>query len=541
MKKVLLILLSAGLALAQHEHASAPAKPAVLMEGYGRHHHPIASTSDEAQKFFDQGLELVFGFNHDEAVRSFKRAAELDPRAAMPHWGIAFAMGPNYNLPAVPEREKAAWDAMQQAVARKAGAPQHEQDYIDALARRYSSDPNVDRMGLARAFKDAMGELARKYPDDLDAATIYAESAMDLHPWALYKADGTANEGTDEIVAVLEGVMRRDPNHPGANHYYIHAVEASNRPERALDSANRLPALVPAAGHLVHMPSHIYARTGDWEASAISNVRAAEADRKYIQDSGATGMYPMMYYSHNLHFIAISRAMQGRFDEALEAAKQLSGNVAPGVIEMPMIQAFLTIEWETLVRFRKWDEVLRIARPDERLAVAMPLYHFSRGAALAGKMQAKEAETERGLFAAAVAKVPSDATFGMENAQKVMAVAAAEFDARLARARGDIDAEIGHWRRAVEAQDALMYSEPPTWYYPLRESLGGALLRKGDATAAEAVFRADLAKNPRNGRSLLGLHEALKRQGRDAAASWVKLEFGAAWPPEGEKLTADLL
>jgi tetratricopeptide (TPR) repeat protein len=541
MKKPFLLLICAAMASAQHQHQPGPAKPARLMDGYGRHHHPIATTSEEAQKFFDQGLELVFGFNHDEAVRSFARAAELDPKAAMPHWGMAFSLGPNYNLPPEPEREKAAWEALQQAQSRKAGAPQHERDYIDALAKRYSSDPKADRMQLAAGFKDAMGDLARKYPDDLDAITLYAESAMDLRPWQLYKADGTANEGTDEIVTVLESVMRRDPDHPGANHYYIHAVEASNRPERGLESARRLPALVPAAGHLVHMPSHIYARTGDWEASAVSNVQAAEADRKYIQESGTTGIYPMMYYSHNLHFIAISRAMQGREREAMEAAKQLSGNVAPGAIEMPMIAPFLAIEWQTMVRFRLWDQILRIERPDERLPVLLPFYHFSRGAALAGKRQAKEAETERALFTASSAKVPAEATVGMEPARNVMLVAAAELEARIARARGDLDAEIGHWRKAVEAQEALRYSEPPTWYYPVRESLGGALLRKGDAASAEAVFRADLQRNPRNGRSLMGLYEALTRQGKDAAASWVKLEFNSTWPKEGEKLSLDLL
>ncbi len=316
-------------------------KPATLMSGLGSVHHPVSTTSPEAQKFFDQGLALVYAFNHEEAVRSFKRAAELDPRMAMAYWGTALALGPNINMDVDPQREKAAYDAVQKAISLVATTDTNERAYIEALAKRYSIDPKADLKKLAADYKSAMGELVKNYPDDLDAATLYAESAMDLRPWQLWTREGKPAPGTEEIIAVLESVLRRDPNHPGAIHYYIHAVEASPNPERALAYAPKLGKLMPAAGHLVHMPAHIYARTGDYENAARSNEDAAAADRAYIAASGTQGVYPLMYYSHNLHFLAIACSIEGRFADAMKAAKQLEANVGPHLKEMPMLEGFM--------------------------------------------------------------------------------------------------------------------------------------------------------------------------------------------------------
>src|ERR1700694_4948575 len=337
-----------------HQMNMTPAeKPAALMTGLGSMHHPVSTTSAEAQRFFDQGLALVYAFNHDEAVRSFKRAAELDPQMVMADWGMALALGPNINLDVDPQREKAAYEAVQRALSLSANAPENERAYIEALAKRYSIDPKADLKKLAVDYKNAMGELIKRYPDDLDAATLYAESAMDLRPWQLWSADGKPAEGTEEIVAVLESVLRRNPNHPGAIHYYIHAVEASPHPERALAYAPKLPQLMPMAGHLMHMPAHIYARTGDYENAALSNVHAAAADEAYIKAGGLQGIYPLMYYSHNLHFLAIAYSMEGRFTDAMRATKQLEANVSPHLKDMPMLEGFMTVTPLLLVGFNR--------------------------------------------------------------------------------------------------------------------------------------------------------------------------------------------
>src|SRR5262252_2726813 len=311
-----------------------PQTPPRLMPGLGEVHHPVSTKNKQAQQFFDQGLKFVYGFNHDEARRSFQRAAELDPKLAMAHWGVALTLGPNYNLPVDPERERAGYDAVQRAVALKEGASEPERAYIDSLTVRYSNDAKPDLHALDVAYKDAMAKVAARYPDDLDAATLYAESMMNLNPWKLWTADGKPAEGTNEIVATLESVLKRDPNHLGANHYYIHAVEASLHPERALPSAERLAKLAPAAGHLVHMPAHIYARVGDHPASAQCNEAAALADQKFLGETREQGVYRFMYYSHNLHFLAFAACMDGNLSEAKNAVASLETKAAPGVKQM---------------------------------------------------------------------------------------------------------------------------------------------------------------------------------------------------------------
>ena len=385
MRELLGCLLIASAAFAQHEHAAPSAKPAEILAGIGAYHRPIATSNPLAQKFFNQGLTL--GFNHDEAGRSFEQAARFDPKAAMPWWGVALAWGPNYNQP--PERERVAWEAIGKAVALRDAAPQVERDYIDALMRRYSKDPEADRLKLARDYAAAMRDLKNKYPDDLDAATLYAESLMNLNPWKLWKPDGTPADGTEEIVATLESVLRRSPGHPRANHYYIHAVEASRHPERALPSAERLKTMVPAAGHLVHMPGHIYLRTGDFESAAATNLTAAESDRQFIARTGAQGVYRVMYYSHNLHFIAYARSMQGRYLESIRAARQLRDNVAPAAKEMLMAGPFMAVEYEVLVRFDRWNEILKLKQPDAGLIAVIPFWHYARASGVRGVESAR--------------------------------------------------------------------------------------------------------------------------------------------------------
>jgi pimeloyl-ACP methyl ester carboxylesterase len=521
---------SAAPAAGHHHHAAAAAKPAALMNGLGERRHPVSTRSAEAQRFFDQGLALVYAFNHEEAARSFRRAAELDPQLAMAHWGVALAVGPNYNEATVDAaRVKTAYESVQKARALTAGATERERAYIAALATRFAPDAQPDYKKLALAYRDAMRALHRRFPDDLDAATLFADSMMNVRPWQLWSKDGQPAEGTEEIVAVLEDVLRREPNHAGANHLYIHAVEASKHPERALPSAARLETIAPQAGHLVHMPSHVYIRTGDYAAAAKSNEVAAEVDRAYIRATGAAGAYPMMYYNHNIHFLVETHNRMGQPGAARAAAGLLESNVKPHVNAMPMLEMFMPAPLYVRLRFGQWDEILQTPEPERALATTRAIWHFARGAAFAATGKLAEARKEQTAFASVVKQIPADAPFGLNAARGVLRVAEGAFDARIAWAAGERARSIASWRAAVAAWDALNYNEPPDWYYPVRESLGAALLLNGDAAGAETVFREDLKENPRNARSLFGLMESLKAQGKNDAAGLVEAEFKAAW------------
>jgi tetratricopeptide (TPR) repeat protein len=540
---VLLVLSSCLSSIAQDHSGHAQAKPATLMPGLGNAHHPVSTSNPEAQQFFDQGLRLIYDFNHDEAARSFQRAEELDPKLAIAYWGIAEAVGPNYNDPASEDRFKQAHEAIQKAVDLSSNASPSERAYIQAMAKRFPADPKADLKQAAEDYHDAMREVSKKYPDDLDAATLFAESGMNLHSWALWHVDGTPEAGTEEIVATLESVIRRDPNHLGAIHYYIHATEASPNPERALAGANRLAALAPNAGHIVHMPAHVYIRTGDYEAAVKTNEQAAAVDRAYIKASGAQGIYPMMYYSHNLHFIAMCASMNGNYAEAKKNADLLVANVGPHVKDMPPLEGFMTIPMAVDVRFHKWNEILAMPQPDSGMKITTGFWHFARGMALAGTGKLSEAEAEYKIVSEAEQNTPPDVVFAppIDNkAKDIMKISEDVLGAKIAVARKDNVQAISLLTAAVVIQDTLKYGEPPDWFFPVRESLGGVLLINRDAPGAEKVFRADLDRNPRNPRSLFGLQEALKAQDRNYDASFVESEFRDSWMG-GEVKVEDLV
>jgi len=518
---------------------SAQSKFPVLMPGLGQHHHTISTKIPEAQRFFDQGLTLVFAFNHEEAVRAFRRASEFDPGSAMAFWGVALALGPCINLDVDPPHEKAAYEAVQKAVSLLPGVTESERDYIQALAKRYSSDPKADLKKLDLEYSNAMREVSKRYPDDLDTATLFAESLMDLHPWKLWSLDGHPTEGTEEIVAVLESVLRRDPSHVGANHYYIHATEASPHPEWALASARRLETLAPAAGHLVHMPAHTYIRVGDYIASARSNVAAAEVDRVYLRESGTSGsMYDMMYYCHNLHFLAVSYSMEGDFTRAKQAADELAAHVGPMLHDMPAAEVYVPIPMFVLMRFHRWDDVLKLSPPSPSLGMTTAFWHFARGAAFAAKGEIAKAEAERTILETTRKETPADLEFSFffNKAQLFLALAENILDARIAAAKGDQEQAIKNWEKAVEVEDGLNYGEPPEWFYPVRESLGAALLSNDRPERAEAVFRADLEQYPRNPRSLFGVLRSLEAQKKSSGIEEVRKEFEAAWKNADRKL-----
>jgi tetratricopeptide (TPR) repeat protein len=519
-------------------------KPPELLSGMGAHRHPIRTPSAEAQKYFDQGVTLLYGFNHEEAYRSFAKAAELDPKSPMPRWGMALALGANYNDPE-PEadRLKKARAEVEAALALAAGAAENERAYVEALSVRYVADPSTssaDKAKLARDYAAAMRALAGRYPDDLDAATMYAESLMNLHPWKLWKPDGTPGEDTVEIVAVLESVLKRDPMHPGANHYYIHAVEASKEPQKALPSAARLETLVPSAGHLVHMPAHIYMRTGSYVAAEKANAVAADVDRAYIRETGAQGMYPMMYYTHNLHFESAAACMAGRYAAAKKAGDALFADAFPGVAGMPMLEIFLLQPTFVALRFQKWEEIRQMPDPGPKVPMLRAVWLYARAMAAAAAGDVKRAETLREAYALARDAVPADTLASAQNKAAIFfAVASNVLDARIFAVKGDRKAAITSWVAAVAAEDAVAYDEPTAWYYPVRESLGAALLADGQTREAELVFRADLETNPRSGRSLYGLAAALEAQKKTADAAWTRAQFETAWKDADTKVRLD--
>src|SRR5580765_8271525 len=449
--------------VAQNHAHHTPSHPVSLVAGLGDLHHPVSTHNPEAQKFFDQGLRLIYAFNHDEAARSFQHASELDPKLAMAYWGVAEAVGPNYNDPADPERYKQAHDAVQKAVDLSSAASPSEQAYIQAMAKRFPADPNSDLKKAAEDYRDAMRDVARQFPDDLDAATLYAESGMNLHPWGLWHQDGTPEAGTEEVVATLEYVLKRDPNHLGAIHYYIHAVEASNNPERALAGANKLAALAPGAGHIVHMPAHVYIRTGDYAAAVKTNQEAAAVDQAYLKASGAEGIYPMMYYSHNLHFIAMAAAMNGNYLESKRGAQLLAANVGPHVKDMPALGGFMTVPLAVEVRFHKWNEILRAPQPDASLQTTTVFWHFARGLALASTGKLDQAHAEHKIVSDAEKNTPEDVVFAMpvnNKAKDVLKIARDVLGAKIAWAKKDNAGAIALLHTAVAAQDRLKYAEP---------------------------------------------------------------------------------
>jgi tetratricopeptide (TPR) repeat protein len=527
---------------AQHAHQPLSPVATELHPGLGDYHFLITTANPDAQVYFDHGIRLLYGFNHDEAARYFRRAAELDPQAPMPHWGVALSIGPNYNDTAVDEtRAQATYDAVKNAEQRAGNGSQRERDYIAALGRRYPTpEPAADWLGFHRDYSAAMRDIVAKYPDDLDAATLYAESLMMLRPWQLWSLEGEPAPGTLELVAVLESVLRNNPEHPGANHFYIHAVEASRNLERAIPSATRLMTLTPGAGHLVHMPGHIFLQTGDFDLAAETNVDAAAADRAFIERTGATGVYPLMYFTHNIHFIAYARAQQGRYDEAKQAALEMVANVGDGDLEMQMLEGFRLYPLMVDLRFHRWDTLLATPEPVRSRAFSHAFWRYARAMALAAQGKVRDATAEQRRFERERAAVPPEGQYLINNkAGDVLALAAATLDAQVAAARGDTAASLDGWRRAVSLESALQYDEPPAWFYTVRQSLGAALLRAGNHVQAEQEFRTALATRPRDGRLLYGLWQTLLAQERASEAQLVQGQFARAWRGATTQLTLD--
>ena len=517
---------------------------APLFSDLGDYSYPITTKSELAQRYFDQGLTLAYGFNHAEAARSFRECHRLDPNAAMCAWGEAYVLGPNINKPMEEADVEPAWKALQAALDGLRGVSPKEQAMVRALAKRYTAKPVSDRKPLDRAYAEAMRKVAKAYPDDVDVQTLFAEALMDTMPWDYYEKNGKPKPATVEAVNALEAVMRRVPNHAGAIHFYIHAVEASSTPERAEAPADRLADLVPGAGHLVHMPSHIYIRLGRYNDATEANDRAAKSDEAYIAQCKAQGFYPAMYYPHNLHFQWASANFEGRSGVALDVAKKIVDFIPPErAKEFPFLQEVMPIHLYTLARFGRWQEILAAPGPDVEFRYAKVMWHYSRGMALAAGGELEEALKEHGLVAAAADSVEMK-SFGMlsvgATGTDLLRIAASVLEGNIAEHRKDWKVAIRAYEEATRRQDALPYSEPPPWYFPVRDALGRAYLGAGRPTEAEAVFRKQLELTPRNGWTLYGLAASLKAQGKNELADDVGRQFAKAWEKADVKLESSV-
>ncbi len=507
----------------------------------GNHTFPVTTRSPEAARFISQGLNLAYGFNHAEAARSFREAARLDPECAMAYWGQALVIGPNINAPMDPADEPRALALVKEALTRKGNASPREQAYIDALAERYSGRPE-DRKERDWAYAAAMKRVAEQFPDDLDAAALYAEAVMDLRPWGYWMRDGQPYEGTLEVKRLLESVIQRNPRHPGALHFYIHLMEPTTEAAKAEAAADTLLTLAPAAGHLVHMPSHIYQRIGRYADAVRSNELAILADEDYITQCRAQGLYPMAYYPHNIHFLWFAAQMDGQGARAIQAAREVASKIDDRALEeIPMLAGFRIVPYFALTRFHRWDEMLREKEPPKGQTFMRGIWHYARGLSFLGKGQLAEAERELELVRQALAsndKVLDEPLFSPNTARAILEIAPEVLAGEIAAARKQYDKAIAHLERAVRLEDGLVYTEPAEWHYPPRHALGAVLLEAGRPAEAETVYWEDLRRNPANGWALTGLLQALRAQSKDEDAALVEKRLAAAWARSDVKLTS---
>jgi tetratricopeptide (TPR) repeat protein len=524
------VLLASAAPSFAKESTAPPASPknsssaVPLYTDLGSHHKSISTKVPATQQYFDQGLRFVYGFNHAEAIRSFKQAAELDATCAMCYWGIALAYGPHVNAPMDSASGVAAYEAVQKALALKSHASAAERAYIEALAQRYEANPPTERGKLDTAYARAMEQVANSHADDLDAATLYAESLMDLRPWNYWQPDGTPYPGTNEIVRQLKRVLSRNANHPGACHYYIHAVEAVN-PEAAVPCAERLAGLMPGEGHMVHMPAHIYIRVGRWNDAVKANQHAIHDDEVFIEGQKPVGVYPLAYYPHNIHFLAFASTMAGRSAQAIAASQTLTSKVnVDAARQVGLLQEMLPYHALTLTTFGKWDEVLAEPLPPADIRFSYAMAQYARGVAQAAKGQWAEAQAALDT----VKKINAETPEGAEG-KTALSIAVHALSGEIATRRGDLEAGTTHFREAAKIEDGGLYFEPPKWYYPIRHSLGAALLKAGQHAEAEKVYREDLKRFPENGWSLFGLAQALRAQGKTTEAAAADTRFRQAW------------
>ena len=522
------------------EQAPAPDAPlAPRLQNLGVHTFPVTTTSKRAQLFVNQGVNLAYGFNHAEAGRAFAEAARLDPRCAMAYWGQALVLGPNINAPMAPEDEAKALALVRKALELKDTATPRERAYIEALAARYTGNAE-DRQRADQAYAGALRKVVQAFPNDLDARTFLAEALMDLRPWNYWTRDGVAHEETREVQSSLEAVLARNRNHPGALHLWIHLWEATDTPERAEAEADRLLPLMPGAGHMVHMPAHIYQRVGRHADVISSNLLAGKADEDYIAQCRAQGIYPLAYYPHNVHFVWMGATASGQRQLALDSARKLANAIPHEALgKVPILQGFTVVPYWAMVRFGEWDAILADQGPRHDTPFTRAVWRFARAMALASKNRLDEADGELQELKALVTdpQLKTPVTFSNNAGVAILRIAPEVVAGEIAARRKDWDKATLHFDRAIRYEDALIYQEPHDWHAPVRQNLGAVLLDAGRADEAEAVFWEDLKKNPENGWSLFGLAQALRAQGKDQDAALIDARFQKAWKDADVKLS----
>jgi tetratricopeptide (TPR) repeat protein len=524
---------------AQAAQTSATGAIAPRLQNLGSHTFPVSTRNRDAQTFMNQGLNLAYAFNHAEARRSFREAARLDPELAMAYWGQALVLGPNINALMEPNEEPQAYELVQKAMSLKGRGTAREQAYIEALAERYSGRA-ADRQPRDAAYADAMRRVHERFPDDLDAAMLYVESVMDLRPWGYWQRDGAPHARTDDIVKLTEQVLTRNPKHPGAVHMYIHLMEGTSTPEKAEQAADTLLTLMPAAGHMVHMPAHIYQRVGRYADAIKSNQLAIAADEDYISQCRAQGLYPMAYYPHNIHFLWFAATADGQSKLAIESARQLASKIDDDTLKnLPLTAGFRMVPYYALTRFGRWDEMLSEPEPPAFSAVLRAMWHYARGLSFVAKNQIPSAEQElRRLIALTADPSMKESLFSPNTAAAIVAPAPAVLAGEIAAARGDYDLAISQLDRAVRLEDSLVYTEPSEFHFPPRLALGAVLLQAGRAAEAEIVYWEDLRRHRENGWALFGLLQALRAQNKTADAALTESRFKVAWSRADVTLTA---
>ncbi|MDH3814648.1 MAG: hypothetical protein OEV48_09180 [Acidobacteriota bacterium] len=509
----------------------APENGALIYEGFGNYERTISTDSEAAQQWFNQGMQLMYGFNHDEAIRSFEQAAAADPLSPMPWWGIAYCNGMNINDPEMTEeRSRIAWEAAQEALARSKAASAVEAALVQAVAQRYAWPAPEDRGQLEQDYADAMEAVYEEFPGDPDVAALFAEALMDLQPWDYWNDAGEPVGRTEEFVGIIERALETHPLHPGANHFFIHAIEASSEPDRAVEAADRLTEIVPGSGHLVHMPSHIYIRVGRYSDAAKSNINAIEVDRAYLAKAPTPGIYAA-YYGHNLHFLAFAAMMSGNYEQAIQAARDLEAEMPETALRefAGLIEGIMAANFHVMIRFGKWEQILEEPEYPEWRLVSRAVRLYARSIANSALGRTEEARVELEAFEEAMAEVPEEWWIFNNRVSDVLPIARAMINGELLFREGRREEAYAVLREGVAAEDALVYDEPPGWMLPVRHALGALLMADKRYAEAEAIYREDLRRNRDNGWSLTGLQLALQKQERKSEADELTTRLAMAF------------